>query len=175
MSRRFYVVGYILSMGIGVAIGLNFRVPAADSEMPILVKEVLPEVSPSQDVTHPLDRELDEALDGLGSSSRTAGIYYDFLDRWDAELNRVYQELMRELGPDEQKTLRDAQRAWIVNRDADRKLIAAAYWPEGRDVTPTMYQSFAAYRIMNLTRERALMLLYLKGMRIEILNETSTL
>ncbi len=77
--------------------------------------------APSQpaEELHPLDRELDAAQDGLGPSSRTAGIYYDFLERWDAELNRVYREWMRKLEPEEQKTLEGLDRQPGCRPEAD--------------------------------------------------------
>ena len=37
---------------------------------------------------------------------------------WDQILNNAYQQVIAERGPDEEETLRVAQRAWITYRDA---------------------------------------------------------
>lgn len=46
------------------------------------------------------------------------------VDAANAELGRVYQSLMSKAEPDEQKRLREAQRAWIKWRDAEAMYIA---------------------------------------------------
>ena len=40
------------------------------------------------------------------------------IDKWDAELNKVYQLLMSSLNEDEKAKLRQKQRAWIKKRNA---------------------------------------------------------
>jgi uncharacterized protein YecT (DUF1311 family) len=107
---------------------------------------------------HRLDLELERATDGMSPTSQTAAIYRDFVAKWDTELNRVYRLLLAELGPKEREMLRESQRQWVKLRDADEVVLAKIYYTEGR-ATPTMYVSFHAYAVMNLTRERALLLL----------------
>jgi len=46
------------------------------------------------------------------------------VDRANAELDKVYKQLMSKLGPEQQKSLKEAQRAWIKWRDAEADIIA---------------------------------------------------
>lgn len=126
----------------------------------------------SCEMPHPLDRQLEQATDGLGPIAATAAIYAEYEAKWDAELNRVYRLLLAELSPGEQTALREAQRAWVKSRDADGRVIDALYCPEGRSV-PTMIVSAHTYARMNLTRERALCLIRWRERHSEIAAELS--
>jgi uncharacterized protein YecT (DUF1311 family) len=46
------------------------------------------------------------------------------VDRANGELDKVYKQLMAKLDADQQKTLKEAQRAWIKWRDAEADIIA---------------------------------------------------
>lgn len=46
------------------------------------------------------------------------------VDRANAEIDRVYKELIGKLDTEQQKSLKDAQRAWIKWRDGEADLIA---------------------------------------------------
>jgi uncharacterized protein YecT (DUF1311 family) len=46
------------------------------------------------------------------------------VDRANTELDKIYKELMGKLDADQQKSLKEAQRAWIKWRDAEAVLIA---------------------------------------------------
>jgi uncharacterized protein YecT (DUF1311 family) len=46
------------------------------------------------------------------------------VDRANAEIDKVYKELMSKLDAEQQKSLKEAQRAWIKWRDAEAELIA---------------------------------------------------
>ena len=46
------------------------------------------------------------------------------VDRANADLDKVYKELMNKLDPGLQKSLKEAQRAWIKWRDAEADIIA---------------------------------------------------
>lgn len=122
--------------------------------------------------SHPLDRQLEQATDGLGPSTATAAIYAEYEARWDAELNRTYRLLLAELTPSEQAALRESQRAWVKSRDSDVRLIDVFYRPSGRSV-PTMYVSAHAYARMNLNRERVLCLIRWRERHAEIAAELS--
>ncbi len=124
------------------------------------------------EMPHPLDRQLEQATDGLGPSAATAAIYAEYEAKWDAELNRVYRLLLAELSLGEQTALREAQRAWLKSRDADGRIIDALYCPDGRAVS-TMFVSAHAYARMNLTRERALCLIRWRERHVEISAELS--
>lgn len=47
---------------------------------------------------------------------------------YDKLMNKYYNKLSKALKPEDQKTLVNAQRAWIAYRDAERKLIAMMTW-----------------------------------------------
>jgi uncharacterized protein YecT (DUF1311 family) len=46
------------------------------------------------------------------------------VDRANADLDKVYKQLMGKLDAEQQKSLKEAQRAWIKWRDAEAELIA---------------------------------------------------
>jgi uncharacterized protein YecT (DUF1311 family) len=46
------------------------------------------------------------------------------VDRANAEIDKVYGQLAKKLDPEQQKSLKEAQRAWIKWRDAEAELIA---------------------------------------------------
>ncbi|MBP7937803.1 MAG: DUF1311 domain-containing protein [Phycisphaerae bacterium] len=107
---------------------------------------------------HPLDRQLEQATEGLGPSTATAAIYAEFEAKWDRELNQAYRALLADLPVSAQVSLREAQRLWLKFRDADVRVLEALGDNDGH-ATPTMYQSALAFARMNLTRERALCLI----------------
>jgi uncharacterized protein YecT (DUF1311 family) len=49
------------------------------------------------------------------------------IELWDDELNRVYQLLQPKLSEPDRAKLRDAQRAWLTFRDANREVIQVVY------------------------------------------------
>lgn len=64
-------------------------------------------------------------------------------DLWDRELNIYYQRLREMLSPEDQIVLRDAQRAWITERDLTLRLTSAIT----NDIYPsdgTMWQLLSA-------------------------------
>jgi len=66
----------------------------------------------------------------------------------DAQLNRVYKQLMTKLDAAPQKSLRDVQRQWIAYRDANCKFHVQASGG-------TMAQLEGGMCMMDMTRERA--------------------
>ena len=69
---------------------------------------------------------------------------------WDGELNRIWRELMRELGPEAKQELRLAQRQWLAFRDAEYKALASAYGA----MSGSMFQPMHADAVANVTRDR---------------------
>lgn len=113
---------------------------------------------PSPAVAHPsatdaIDARLKHCLDDPDKAS--TGDQDDCIDQagheWDALLNQDYQRLGERLPPESRAKLRDAQRAWLRSRDADRALIGAVY----RTTSGTMYAPMNAGDIMELTAARA--------------------
>lgn len=109
----------------------------------------------SQEVEHPIDVALDECL-SIDSNQSTYGMIQCSMiayDAWDAELNRVYKELMGTLDSAGQDALRAAQQAWLTYRDAEIELCGAIYYG---NLEGTMYHIIAADRVMDMVRKRAL-------------------
>src|SRR3954454_20627016 len=46
------------------------------------------------------------------------------VDRANGDLDKLYKQLMGKLDPEQQKSLKEAQRAWIKWRDAEAEIIA---------------------------------------------------
>jgi uncharacterized protein YecT (DUF1311 family) len=78
---------------------------------------------------HPLDLELEACLTLDPSTAGMINCLNLAYEKWDAELNRVYQELRGALNPEGRESLREAQRAWIAFRDAEFDLMARMYGP----------------------------------------------
>jgi uncharacterized protein YecT (DUF1311 family) len=81
-------------------------------------------------------------------------------DRWDQELNRVYQQLMASLDRDAREALKAAQRQWIRFRDQQVTAIGAIYYGPG---SGTLGRVQAAHQVMELTRTQALRLVTYLG------------
>lgn len=79
-------------------------------------------------------------------------------ERWDAELNRVYQILMQTLPDDSKRQLRDAQRKWIAFRDAQAASISTIVGTRDGSI----HGLEAGIQIMELTRAQALRLQLLR-------------
>ncbi|MEM1059935.1 MAG: lysozyme inhibitor LprI family protein [Verrucomicrobiota bacterium] len=75
----------------------------------------------------------------------------------DNQLNEIYEEAMRNLSPERQLLLRDAQRAWLKYREAAAKSAGAGF--EGGTMQPyiisttkTEMTKFRIQQIQNLTK-----------------------
>lgn len=76
---------------------------------------------------HPIDAQLEREMNtsgGVTEHMRSAqGRAYE---HWDRELNIEYKELMGHLSAEEKDSLRKAQKAWLVFRDAETEF----FWSE---------------------------------------------
>lgn len=97
------------------------------------VPEFLPapgdDPEPPATENHPLDRELEACLTLDPSTAGMINCLNLAFEKWDADLNRVYQELRRTLDPEGRDALQAAQRAWIGFRDAEFGLMERMYGP----------------------------------------------
>jgi len=127
--------------------------PKARKDLPRAGKEKEdPENSGSSEVNYPTDDSLDHCIDQHATPSEQASCVEEALDRWDEAMNAVYQKLTERLPS--KSTLVEAQRTWLVFRDAEYLLIDSIY-----EALPSQeYQSLHAYWRLRLTRERALLL-----------------
>lgn len=106
------------------------------------------------DVVYPVDAALSACQDQDPSTAGLIGCAMQASGKWDAEMNMVYGMLKRNLNPKAAASLRTAQTAWLVFRDAEQKAIGGIYG----GLEGTMYRPMAAYSAMSLVRQRTLIL-----------------
>jgi uncharacterized protein YecT (DUF1311 family) len=73
---------------------------------------------------------------------------------WDTELNRVYKALQSHLKPAGQEALKQAEKAWIAQRDQEFELINAIH----AQMDGTMWIPVMASKRADVVKERALAL-----------------
>ncbi|QTR46732.1 DUF1311 domain-containing protein [Thiothrix litoralis] len=81
----------------------------------------------AKDVKNTIDLSTESCLN---TNDSTAGMLECFTraeQEWDTELNRVYKALQSKLKPAGQDALKQAQRAWITQRDKEFELINAIH------------------------------------------------
>ena len=87
----------------------------------------------AQATKDPIDKNLDACLNSpsgastVGQNDCVAKAYAD----WDAELNKVYRKLMKDLDPSSRDLLRTSQRQWLAFRTAEKKFQAAPWRQKG--------------------------------------------
>jgi uncharacterized protein YecT (DUF1311 family) len=127
--------------------------PKARKDLPLAGKEKEdPENSGSSEVDYPTDDSLSHCIEQHPTPSEQASCVEEALGRWDEAMNAVYQQLTDRL-PTKSK-LMEAQRTWLVFRDAEYPLIDSIY-----ETLPFQENQFvrACWRL-RLTRERTLLL-----------------
>jgi uncharacterized protein YecT (DUF1311 family) len=67
--------------------------------------------------TDPIDAAHQACVDANTETGTTLGCLTDVEAKWDAELNKVYQELLATMPKPRQNKLRKAQRVWLKQRD----------------------------------------------------------
>jgi len=126
--------GKFLLFGLWLAAGLCF-VPAA-----------------GQTAKHPIDAWLEDCTARDESTAGQIACLAAAYEKWDAELNRVYRELMSALPEASRPALKSAQFAWLKQRDEEFKLLAAVY-----DLLDgSMYRLMKAADRVDIVRKRAL-------------------
>lgn len=93
----------------------------------------------------------------LKTNESTAGMLECFTRAetdWDKELNRAYKALQSKLKPAGQDALKQAQKAWIAQRDKEFELINAIH----AQMDGTMWISVMAGKRADVVKERALAL-----------------
>jgi|SRR5580704_6700133 uncharacterized protein YecT (DUF1311 family) len=87
----------------------------------------------AQATKDPIDQSLDACLNSLAGAS-TVG-QTDCADKayaaWDAELNKVYQKLMKNLDPASRDLLRTSQRQWLAFQTSEKKFQAGPWRQKG--------------------------------------------
>jgi uncharacterized protein YecT (DUF1311 family) len=93
----------------------------------------------------------------LTTNDSTAGMLECFSraeKEWDTELNRVYKALQSQLKPAAQDALKQAQRAWMAQRDKEFELINAIH----QQMDGTMWIAVMAGKRADVVKTRALAL-----------------
>ena len=107
-----------------------------------------PDASPIPD---PVESEIDQIREKAKSTAELVEAEARGIEMWDAELNRVYQLLQKQLPQTERKKLIDSQRAWLGFRDANRQIIRAVY----ERAEGSMYRPMAVNAELEIVKERA--------------------
>lgn len=93
----------------------------------------------------------------LNTNQSTAGMlecYTHAEQEWDTELNRVYKALQSKLKPAGQDALKQAQRAWVAQRDKEFDLINAIH----AQMDGTMWIAVMAGKRADVVKGRAVAL-----------------
>ena len=108
----------------------------------------------AKDARNTIDLSTDSCL---STNDSTAGMLECFTHaekEWDTELNRVYKALQSKLKPAGQDALKQAQLAWITQRDQDFELINAIH----AKMDGTMWIAVMAGKRADVVKARALAL-----------------
>jgi uncharacterized protein YecT (DUF1311 family) len=106
------------------------------------------------DITNQIDNELQDCLDS-SENYTTEGMIdcvSKALEKWDAELNKAYKELLDLLTSEQKKKLKIAQREWIEYRNKEIEFSNQLYY----DMQGTMWIPVAAQTKFNLTKKRTI-------------------
>jgi len=118
-----------------------------------------------QAAIHPIDQQVNELLDKNQDTHGQIQAIGKGIELWDAELNRVYKELMTAYTGNEKAkaALKTAQLAWLKFRDAEHKHLSELYSIKDG----SMYRIFHNSDHMELIKARALEL----KSRLDTLND----
>ena len=110
-------------------------------------------IAQSQYLKHPIDKKYDACLEKKPMRECIATAY----EAWDAELNKVYKQLLANAktksGTDE---IKNAQRQWMLFRDAEFKALSAVYgYIYDQNDGGTMYSDIGADARISTVRNRA--------------------
>ncbi len=97
-----------------------------------------------------IDEILDECMAKDSTTTGMLNCINKAYELWDAELNKVYNQLRSALKPDAKKTLKAAQLQWIKYRDSEFKLIDSIY----SSLEGTMYIPMRAGDRMEIVKNR---------------------
>src|SRR5690606_17003857 len=106
------------------------------------------------DSTNQIDKELQDCLDS--SENYTTNGMTDCVstatEKWDAELNKAYKELLDLLTAEQKEKLKITQSEWIEYRDKEIEFSNQPYY----DMQGTMWIPVAAQTKRDLTRKRTI-------------------
>lgn len=107
-----------------------------------------------EEAQHPIDKFYEDCVEKNGSTAGMVECADKAYKKWDAEMNRIYGELMKKLPAKKAAALKQSQRDWLTYRDSNFKLITEVYG----SMEGTMYIPMHAYAKVRILRERTLLL-----------------
>jgi uncharacterized protein YecT (DUF1311 family) len=107
-----------------------------------------------EEAPHPIDKFYEDCVEKNGSTAGMVDCSDKAFKKWDAEMNRIYGELMKKLPAKKAAALKQSQRDWLTYRDSNFKLISEVYG----SMEGTMYIPMHAYAKVRILRERTLLL-----------------
>ncbi len=106
------------------------------------------------DGQHVIDLTSDSCVENNPSTAGMLDCYTRAEKEWDDELNRVYKALQAGLKPKAQDALKQAQRAWMAQRDKEFELITSI----NGQMEGTMWIPVMAEKRVEVVKARALAL-----------------
>ena len=106
----------------------------------------------AQNNGHPIDKFLDECMEKDMSTAGMVKCINEAYDKWDAELNRIYKLLIKNIDEKSAASLKSAQIEWIAFRDKEFKFIDDIY----SKLEGTMYIPMRAADRMEIVKKRVL-------------------
>ncbi|MBN1939286.1 MAG: DUF1311 domain-containing protein [Candidatus Aminicenantes bacterium] len=108
--------------------------------------------APKAPAKHPIDVWLEECTAKDESTQGQLACLAEAYKKWDAELNRVYRELMQKLPEAARPSLKASQQAWIKHRNEEFNLLTSLYGM----FDGTMYGLMQAADQVDFVRKRTL-------------------
>jgi len=143
------IISLLLTLVIAVA---AVNVPGVSSAAIQEKEAVEAQAAATGAAKHPLDVWLAECTAKDESTAGQIACLTEAYKKWDAELNRVYQELMKKLPEAARAALKSSQLAWIKHRNEELNFLTALYEiPDG-----TMYGLMKTADQVDFVRKRAL-------------------
>ena len=112
--------------------------------------EKKPEISTEKQ--HRIDKITDDCIEKDGSTAGMSECMNQAYQLWDAELNKIYNQLKASLKSDAQNALKASQLEWIKFRDAEFALSDKIY----SELQGTMYIPMRAGDRVDMVRKRTL-------------------
>jgi uncharacterized protein YecT (DUF1311 family) len=103
----------------------------------------------------PIDEELTICIYNNEATNSQLQCLFDAYSRWDAELNRIYNELLPLLDAQAATVLVDAQLQWIKCRDSEFKLLDVIFSSQGsigRLIEANTRQEIVRKRVVELNQ-----------------------
>lgn len=122
--------------------------------MSIGVALMLTTAAYARDGQHVIELTTDSCVESNPSTAGMLDCYTRAEKEWDDELNRVYKALQAGLKPEAQDALKQAQRAWMAQRDKEFGLITAI----NGQMEGTMWLPVMAAKRVEVVKARALAL-----------------